>query len=165
MAPEKLSLLLDSLIGKGYDYTKGNRFLHSEAINQMQVVRITGNIILTFLTKAASGYRHIFDPQNGYTTIRAEALRSIALEKLDRRFFFENDMLVRLNIHNFRVTDVAMAARYGQETSDLRISKILITLFGSRSTMVANAVLREFRFGASNNCSRLFRLSIQSSRC
>jgi len=78
------------------------------------------------------------------------------LEKLDRRFFFENDMLVRLNIHNFRVTDVAMAARYGQETSDLRISKILITLSGSRSTMVANVVLREFRFGTSNNCSRLF---------
>jgi hypothetical protein len=74
-------------------------------------------------------------------------------------------MLVRLNIRNFRVTDVAMPARYGQETSDLRISKILITLSGSRSTMVANVVLREFRFGASNNCSRLFWLSIQSSRC
>ena len=56
MAPENLSLLLDSLIEKGYDYTKGNRFLHSEAINQMPVVRITSNIILTFLTKAASGY-------------------------------------------------------------------------------------------------------------
>jgi len=93
MASENLSLLLDSLIGKGYDYTKGNRFLHSEAIIQMPVVRITGNIILTFLTKAASGYWHIFDSQNGYTTILAEALRSIALEKLDRRFFFENARL------------------------------------------------------------------------
>ena len=139
--------------------------LHDRAINQMPVVRITGNIILTFLTKAASGYWRIFDPQNGYTTIRAEALRSIAMEKLDRRFFFENDLLIRLNIHSFRVTDMAMPARYGQETSDLRISKILIPLFGSRSTMVGNVVLREFRFGASNNCSRLFWLSIKSSRC
>jgi dolichol-phosphate mannosyltransferase len=127
MDPEHLALLLDALIEKGYDYAKGNRFLHSEAISQMPAVRIIGNIVLTFLTKAASGYWHIFDPQNGYTAIRADALRSIALEKLDRRFFFENDMLVRLNIHNFRVTDVAMPARYGQETSDLRISKILIT--------------------------------------
>jgi len=56
IAPENLSLLLDSLIEKGGDYAKSNRFLHREAINQMPVVRITGNIILTFLTKAASGY-------------------------------------------------------------------------------------------------------------
>ena len=87
MAPEHLALLLDSLIEKGYDYAKGNRFLHSEAINQMPAARITGNIVLTFLTKAASGYWHIYDPQNGYTAIRADALRSIALEKLDRQFF------------------------------------------------------------------------------
>jgi hypothetical protein len=34
---------------------KDNRFLHSEAINQMPPLRIFGNIVLTLLTKAASG--------------------------------------------------------------------------------------------------------------
>jgi hypothetical protein len=127
MAPEHLALLLDSLIEKGYDYAKGNRFLHSEAINQMPAVRIIGNIALTFLTKAASGYWHIFDPQNGYTAIRAGALRSIALEKLDRRFFFENDILVHLNIQNFRVIDIPMPARYGEEVSHVSISKVFLS--------------------------------------
>jgi glycosyltransferase involved in cell wall biosynthesis len=127
MAPEHLTLLLDGIIEKGYDYAKGNRFLHNKEITQMPAIRIFGNIVLTFLTKAASGYWHIFDPQNGYTAIRATALRSIALETLDQHFFFENDMLVRLNIHNYRVTDIAIPARYGQEISHLRISKILIT--------------------------------------
>ena len=127
MAPEHLALLLDALIEKGYDYAKGNRFLHSEAISQMPAVRIFGNIVLTFLTKAASGYWHIFDPQNGYTAIRSDALRSISLETLNQRFFFENDMLVLLNIQNYRVIDVAIPARYGQEVSDLKISKVLFT--------------------------------------
>jgi glycosyltransferase involved in cell wall biosynthesis len=127
MAPEHLGLLLDGIIEKGYDYAKGNRFLHNKEITQMPAIRILGNIVLTFLTKAASGYWHIFDPQNGYTAIRAGVLRSIALETLDQRFFFENDMLVHLNIHNYRVADVAIPARYGQEVSDLRISKILLT--------------------------------------
>ena len=127
MAPEHLTLLLNGLIEKGYDYAKGNRFLHNEAISQMPAARIIGNIVLTFLTKAASGYWHIFDPQNGYTAIRAGALRSIALEKLDRRFFFENDVLVHLNIQNFRVIDIPMPARYGDEVSHLSISKVLLS--------------------------------------
>ena len=127
MKPEHLTLLLDAIIERGYDYAKGNRFLHTAAIGQMPAIRIFGNIILTFLTKAASGYWHIFDPQNGYTAIRADALQSISLEAIDERFFFENDLLVRLNIHSYRVADVAIPARYGEEVSHLRISKILLT--------------------------------------
>jgi dolichol-phosphate mannosyltransferase len=142
MAPEHLTLLLDAIIEKGYDYAKGNRFLHSEAIHQMPVIRIIGNVILTFLTKAASGYWHIFDPQNGYTAIRASAIRSIALEKLDPRFFFENDILVHLNIQNLRVIDIPMAARYGEEISDLSIAKVL---FSFPSLLLRRFVRRIFQ--------------------
>jgi glycosyltransferase involved in cell wall biosynthesis len=127
MPSEYLDLLLDSVIENGYDYAKGNRFLHSEAINQMPAMRILGNIVLTFLTKAASGYWHIFDPQNGYTAIQGNAAQSIDLEKVEKRFFFENDMLVHLNIQNYRVTDIAMPSRYGEEVSDVHIAKVLIT--------------------------------------
>ncbi len=34
-------------------------------------------------------------------------------------------MLIHLNIQNYRVTDVAMPARYGEEASDLYMSKVL----------------------------------------
>lgn len=127
MSPDHLPALLDPIVEGEYDYTKGNRFLHSQAIRQMPAARIVGNILLTFLTKAASGYWHIFDPQNGYTAIRADALQSISQDAVDSRFFFENDMLVQLNIQNFRVRDIAIPARYGEEISHLRISKILLT--------------------------------------
>jgi len=42
-------------------------------------------------------------------------LNNLDLDHLARRYFFENDMLVHLNIFNVRVKDVPIPARYGQE--------------------------------------------------
>ena len=127
MDPDYLPALLDALVEQGYDYAKGNRFLAGESLQQMPRVRLLGNIVLTFMTKLASGYWHIFDPQNGYTAIRREALRVIDLKSVHKRFFFENDMLSHLNYQNLRVRDVAIPARYGSEVSDLSPLKIGMT--------------------------------------
>lgn len=127
MSPDHLPLLLDALIEGGYDYAKGNRFLASDSLHQMPRHRLFGNVVLTFMTKLASGYWHVFDPQNGYTAIKATALRVIDLNAVHQRFFFENDMLCQLNYHNFRVKDVAIPARYGEEESDLNPFKISVT--------------------------------------
>jgi len=127
MDPDYLSALLDALIEQGYDYAKGNRFLVSESLSFMPRHRVFGNVILTFMTKLASGYWHIFDPQNGYTAIKCEALRTLDLNRIHERFFFENDMLVHLNYFKYRVKDVAIPARYGEEKSDLNPFKVSLT--------------------------------------
>jgi len=127
MPPEYLESLLDPIIEQGYDYAKGNRFLASKALKQMPRRRLLGNIVLTFMTKLASGYWHIFDPQNGYTAIKTDVLRTLDLETIHKRFFFENDLLVHLNLQNLRVKDVSIPAFYGDEVSDLRIMKVGLT--------------------------------------
>ncbi|MGI9106257.1 MAG: glycosyltransferase family 2 protein [Pyrinomonadaceae bacterium] len=127
MDPEYLAPLLDALIEQDYDYAKGNRFLAGESLTQMPKLRLFGNVVLTFMTKLASGYWHIFDPQNGYTAIKADALRVLDLKGVHKRFFFENDMLSHLNYQNARVKDVAIPARYGEEVSDLNPFKIGVT--------------------------------------
>ncbi|MGH9900996.1 MAG: glycosyltransferase family 2 protein [Pyrinomonadaceae bacterium] len=127
MDPAYLPALLDAVIDQQYHYAKGNRFLAGESLDQMPKLRLFGNVVLTFMTKLASGYWHIFDPQNGYTAVRADALRVINLDAIHRRFFFENDMLSQLNYQNFRVRDVAIPARYGEEVSDLNPFKIGVT--------------------------------------
>ena len=127
MDPKYMSHLLDALIDEGYDYSKGNRFLASESLVLMPKHRIFGNVMLTFLTKLASGYWHIFDPQNGYTAIKAESLRVLDLNRIHERFFFENDMLVHLNFFGRRVKDVAIPARYGEEESHLNVVGISFT--------------------------------------
>jgi glycosyltransferase involved in cell wall biosynthesis len=127
MAPEYLLALLDALIDEGYDYAKGNRFLAAESLEFMPRHRLLGNVVLTFMTKLASGYWNLFDPQNGYTAITAEALRPLDFNSIHKRFFFENDMLIHLNLSNRRVKDVAIPARYGEEKSDLNPFKVSMT--------------------------------------
>jgi glycosyltransferase involved in cell wall biosynthesis len=119
MPPEFLPELLAPIVDQGFDYSKGNRFLAGESLAQMPKVRLLGNVALTFMTKLASGYWHIFDPQNGYTAVRARTLRMLNLDQVHKRFFFENDMLVGLNYFGSRVADVPIPSRYGSEQSDL----------------------------------------------
>ena len=127
MAPEHLSLLLDAIIEQNYAYAKGNRFLASESLAFMPRHRLFGNVVLTFLTKLASGYWNIFDPQNGYTAIRAEALRVLNLDAIHKQYFFENDMLIHLNFQGFRVKDVPIPAYYGKEQSGINLFHVSAT--------------------------------------
>lgn len=119
MSPDHLPLLLDAIIEQGYDYAKGNRFLADDSLAQMPRHRLVGNIILTFVNKLASGYWHVFDPQNGYTAISSTVLRRLNFNNIHKRYFFENDMLIALNFHNSRVRDVPIPPRYGNENSKL----------------------------------------------
>jgi dolichol-phosphate mannosyltransferase len=127
MDPRYLPALLDPVLSGACDYAKGNRFLESEHLAQMPTVRLLGNFALTFLTKLVSGYWNVFDPQNGFVAIDAAMLRRLPLDRLVRRYFFENDMLIHLNIFHARVRDVPIPARYGEEHSSMRLSQILVT--------------------------------------
>ncbi len=107
------------------DYTKGNRFFNLERIGSMPPMRLFGNAVLSLMTKLSSGYWDLFDPTNGYTAIHADAARFLPFDKISKRYFFESDMLFRLNILGAVVTDVPMDAVYGDEVSNLKISKVV----------------------------------------
>jgi glycosyltransferase involved in cell wall biosynthesis len=149
MDPAFLPALLEPIVTEGYSYAKGNRFLREDSLRDMPTIRLVGNFILTFLTKLASGYWHVFDPVNGYLAIDAATLRKLPLARIARRHFFESDMLIHLNVFRARVKDVAMPARYGDEQSTLRVSRVLVTfpLFlvkGFWYRIYERHVLREF---------------------
>lgn len=107
------------------DYTKGNRFFNLEKIKQMPIIRLIGNSVLSLITKLSSGYWDIFDPTNGFTAIHADVASKLSATKISKRFFFESDLLFRLNILRAVVIDIPIDAVYGDETSNLKISKIL----------------------------------------
>lgn len=107
------------------DYTKGNRFFDLEEIRAMPKERLFGNAILSFITKISSGYWNIFDPTNGYTAIHRDVVHYLPFEKISQRYFFESDILFRLNILRAVVVDIPMDAKYGSEVSSLKISNIV----------------------------------------
>lgn len=125
MDATQLPVLLNPILRGHVDYAKGNRFRDTEALRAMPLLRRFGNLALSFLTKLASGYWNIFDPTNGYTAIRREALSALRLSHVADRYFFEISMLIQLNLINACVRDVPLPSRYGDENSSLKITNVL----------------------------------------
>jgi len=128
MDPAFLPKLLDPIIDGKADYTAGNRLINPEFRKGMSRWRFIGNSILTLLTKIASGYWQMMDPQNGYTAISHRALETIPLDAIYPRYGYCNDILVRLNVYGFRVKNVPHPARYGLERSKIKYSTYIMKL-------------------------------------
>jgi glycosyltransferase involved in cell wall biosynthesis len=121
MDPVYLPLLLDPICDEGYAFTKADRFFGFDSFQGMPRARVLGNVLVGFLAKAATGYWHLFDPLNGYTASRCDALAKLPLERIRRDYSFECDLLVYLNITRARAKDVPVPALYGQERSGIRL--------------------------------------------
>ncbi|MGQ0800643.1 MAG: glycosyltransferase family 2 protein [Pseudomarimonas sp.] len=125
MDPALIPALVAPILRGEADYSKGNRFYDLAQIGRMPAVRIFGNAVLSFMAKLSTGYWDVFDPTNGYTAIHAEAARLLPHDRISERYFFETDMLFRLNTFRAVVVDIPMEARYGDEVSNLKIRRIL----------------------------------------
>jgi len=131
MDPEYLPALLDPICHDGYDFSKGNRFFSSTSFEGMPRTRIVGNILISIMTKAASGYWQIFDPLNGYTAVTSTVLRRLPMDRIRQDYSFESDLLVNLNIVGAKAIDVDIPAVYGDEVSGIRLPKAsLSTVLG-----------------------------------
>ena len=104
-------------------YVKGNRFVSLSYVRAMPKIRMLGNIALSFISKASSGYWSIRDPNNGFTAIHVDALKKLDINSIDNRYFFESDMLFNLYLVNTVVRDIPMQARYKDEKSNLSVFK------------------------------------------
>jgi dolichol-phosphate mannosyltransferase len=129
MDPLFIPALIYPIMAGEADYTKGNRFYNLEGLHAMPKVRLLGNAVLSLMCKLSSGYWNLFDPTNGYTAIHAEVARHLPFHKIGRRYFFETDMLFRLNTLRAVVADVPMEAQYGDEVSNLKISRVSVEFF------------------------------------
>jgi len=106
------------------DYTKGNRFYDLTHLGAMPGLRLIGNAALSFMAKMSTGYWNIFDITNGYTAIHVKVVQLLPLEKISARYFFETDILFRLNLVRALVVDIPMDAKYAGESSSMRIGRI-----------------------------------------
>lgn len=126
MDPNDLRRLVEPVARGEVDYAKGNRLMSGEAWYQIPRVRYLGNVVLSLMTKIASGYWHIFDSQTGYTVISRTAVETIHWERVWRGYGFPNHILIMLNIDNFRVRDIPVKPVYNiGEKSGLRIWRVI----------------------------------------
>lgn len=125
MDPALLPKIIFPILKGKADYTKGNRFYDLAHIGRMPAARLFGNAVLSLMSKLSTGYWQTFDPTNGYTAIDARVADHLPFERISQRYFFETDMLFRLNTLRAVVVDVPMDAHYGDEVSNLKIKDIV----------------------------------------
>ena len=150
MDPNDLIRIIEPVADGSADYTKGNRLFYGDAWNMIPHYRYLGNSFLSLMTKISSGYWHIADSQSGYTAISLIALQRINLEKIYKRYGMPNDLLIKLNQHDFRVRDVHVRPVYNVgEKSGIKlihvIPKISWILFkGFWQRLIFKYVIKDF---------------------
>ena len=126
MDPDDLGRVVAPVACGEADYVKGNRLFRGESWQLIPHHRYLGNSVLSLWTKIASGYWHIADSQSGYTAISRVALRRLDLDHIYQRYGMPNDMLIKLNVGNFRVRDVSVRPVYNiGEISGIRLQKVI----------------------------------------
>lgn len=129
MDPADLPSLLDPVVDEGVNYSKGNRLIWRGSYKLIPKRRFFGNSILSLLTKIASGYWHVADSQTGYTVADKEVLQAIDWDGMYKRYGQPNDLLIKLNVENFRVRDVPVRPVYGVgEVSGIKIRRVVFTI-------------------------------------
>jgi len=146
MNPSDLEAIVGPVLTGRADYAKGNRFLGGRSeIDKIPRHRLLGNLVLSILTKIASGYWHISDSQSGYTAINRRALEAVDWAKCYPRYGCPNDYLVRLNIANMRVADVPIDAIYGPDwRSHMRPHRIALPLLRLLSQLFLERMFRKY---------------------
>ena len=126
MDPRDFLNIIGPVANGNADYTKGNRLFYGDAWNMIPHYRYLGNSFLSLMTKIASGYWHIADSQSGYTAISLLALRRVRLDKIYKRYGMPNDLLIKLNLHEFRVKDVHIRPVYNVgEKSGIKLLEVI----------------------------------------
>jgi glycosyltransferase involved in cell wall biosynthesis len=129
MDPNDLVRLIAPIVRGEAEYVKGNRLFRGESWKMIPHTRYLGNAVLSLLTKIASGYWHIADSQSGYTAVARVALERLDLDAIYQRYGMPNDMLIKLNVENFRVRDIAVRPVYNiGEVSGIRLWKVIPTI-------------------------------------
>jgi len=143
MDPADLVGLISPVVLGLADYSKGNRFAWPGVYRVMPLSRLVGNVALSFLTRLASGYRHVFDSQCGYTAANRRALGIILSGEVFPRYGYPNDILARLGAFGARVVDVPVRPVYGPDWhSGIRITSVVWPLGGLLLRGVSTRMVR-----------------------
>jgi glycosyltransferase involved in cell wall biosynthesis len=112
MDPSVLTEYFDPIARGEAEYVKGNRFADPSHWAAMPRFRLFGNVVLSYLTKIASGYWGLMDSQNGYTAIAHSALETTDIDGMYEYYGYCNDLLIRLNEADVTVADLPRSSEY-----------------------------------------------------
>lgn len=122
----EMRLLVLPVIDDNVDYVKGNRLSHPATKIVMPQIRFFGSKVLTLMTKIASGYWSVSDPQTGFTAISYNALNRLPIDKIYRSYGYPNDILIKLNIARCKIAERPIKPVYQiGDQSKMKIARVI----------------------------------------
>lgn len=146
MDPAQIPALIHAIETGSADYVKGDRFFFLTNAAAMPKLRLVGNLALSFMAKVSSGYWTVMDPTNGFFAIHARVAELLDEQRIAKRFFFETDMLHHLGLLRAKVVEFPMRATYGGESSNLRISRVLLPFLAGHARNTSRRILYRYFF-------------------
>ena len=144
MLPKDIHRLVASVISGQSHIAKANRYFGFEEILKIPKIRLVGNLVLSFFSKASTGYWELFDPNNGFFAINRSALQRIPLEKISNDYFFESDFLFRSALEQLIITEVKISPIYNQEISSLNPIKQIPLFFKRHCVNTAKRIIYQY---------------------
>ena len=144
MPPALIPKLVKPIVLEMTEFTKGNRFRSIEVFRRMPIIRLFGNIGLSFLTKLSTGYWELFDPTNGFLAIHKDVLKKININKLDNRYFFETDLLFRCSLSDILISEISMDAIYKGERSNMSPILEISNFFLRHLTLIPKRIFYQY---------------------
>ena len=141
--PEDFNNLVEPVLNEEADYSKGNRLNHKRVKEIMPRHRFIGNTFLTILTKFASGYFHIMDPQMGYTALNVRILEKIDIKTLIKRYGYPGQLLFLLNMVDAKVVDVDVTPHYDIEKSGIKLFTFVPKLIYILTSLFVKRVVKK----------------------
>ena len=153
MDPQMIGTFCAAVLSGNADFAKGNRFFEVEGLRSMPMTRLIGNAGLSLLSKFSTGYWHVFDPTNGFFCLHGIVFDFLPVDKIEKRYFFESDLLFRLNVLGATVVDIPMHGFYGEEASEMKPMQEVLPFFRGHVRNTAkrifyNYFLRDFTIGS-----------------
>lgn len=118
--PNILKKIIKVLSSEKYDFCKGYRILNIFNKDKMPLLRKTGNISLTFISKIITGYFNLKDVTNGIVALKISKLNSINLDLIKQNFFFEQDLIFHLSLKKLHLYQIRTETIYEDEKSNLK---------------------------------------------
>ena len=129
MDPDDLHRIVEPVASGRADYAKANRLSLNFDWHDIPRTRLIGNMILSFLTRFATGYWSLGDAQTGFTAASHDLTAQFVKRGMYPRYGVPNDLLVTCALSGARVIDVPTKPRYAVgEQSKLRPRKVAMPI-------------------------------------
>ena len=125
MDPADLHRIVHPVATGRADYAKANRLTLEYSWQSIPRTRLIGNMLLSFLTRFATGYWTVGDAQTGYTAGVSPLIAQFVKRGIYPRYGVPNDLLISCALFGARVVDIPTEPRYDVgEQSKLRPSRM-----------------------------------------